>query len=76
LICCSLSDMKEKARAKLKRENNLQGNRSFTDLQNMLFLVSSLVLVAEEQMTVLGRFGVHFCITFRVEVNVNKVCVF
>jgi len=39
----------------------------------MLFLVSSLAQVAEEQMTVLGRFGVHICITFCVEVNVNKV---
>jgi len=68
--------MKEKTGAKVKRENNLQGNRSFTDLQNMLFLVSSLVLVAEEQMTVLVRFGVHIGLTFWVEVNVNKVCVF
>jgi len=55
--------MKEKTGVKLKRKNNIEGNR-FTDLQNMIFLVSSLVLVAEEQMTVLGRLGVHFCITF------------
>jgi len=68
--------MKEKTGANVKRENNLQGNRSFNYLQNMLFLVSSLVLVAEEQMTVLRRFGVHICITFWVEVNVNIVCVF
>jgi len=47
--------MKEKAGAKVKRENNLQGDRIFNDLQNMLFLVSSLAQVAKEQMTVLGR---------------------
>jgi len=41
------------------RENNLQGDRSFDDLQNMPFLVSSLAQVAKEQMTVLGRFSVH-----------------
>jgi len=57
--CCSLCDIKEQAGAKVKRENNLQGDRSFNDLQNMLFLVSSLAQVAKEQMTVLGRFGVH-----------------
>ena len=33
LICCSLCDMKEEAGAKVKRENNLQGDRSFSDLQ-------------------------------------------
>jgi len=49
--------MKEQAGAKVKRENNLEGERSFNDLQNMLFLVSSLAQVAKEQMTVLGRFG-------------------
>ena len=65
--------MKEEAGAKAKRENNLQRERSFNDLQIMLFLVSSLAQVAKEQMTVLGRFGVHICITFWVEVNVNKV---
>jgi len=57
---------------KVKRENNLQGDRSFNDLQNMLFLASSLAQVAKEQMTVLGRFGVHICITFWVEVNGKK----
>jgi len=61
-----------KEEAKMKHENNLQGDRSFNDLQNMLFLVSSLAQVANEQMTTLGRFGVHICITFWVEVNVNK----
>jgi len=69
LICCSLCDMKEEARAKVKRENNLQGDRSFSDLQTMLFLVSSLLQVAKEQITLLGRFGVHICTTFWVEVN-------
>jgi len=58
----------------VKSEDNLQGDRSFNDLENMLFLVSSLAQVAEEQMTVLARFGVHICTTFWVEVNVNKVC--
>jgi len=58
----------------VKRENNLQEDKSFNDLQNMLFLVSSLARIAIEQMTVLGRFGVHVCTTFWVEVNVNKVC--
>jgi len=61
--------MKEEAGTKLKRENNLQGDRSFSDLQNMLFLVSSLPQVAKEQITVLGRFGVHICTTFWIEVN-------
>ena len=65
--------MKEEVGAKVKRENNLQGEGSFNDLQNMLFLVSSLAQVAKKQMTVLGRFGVYICITFWVEVNVNKV---
>jgi len=65
--------MKEEAGAKVKRKNNLPGERSFNDLQNMLFLVSFLVQVAKKQMTALGRFGVHICITLWVEVNVNKV---
>jgi len=65
--------MKEEVGAKVKRENNQREDSSFNDLQNMLFLVSPLVQVAQEQMTVLGRFGVHICITFWVEVNVNKV---
>jgi len=39
----------------------------------MLFLFSSLAQVAEEQMTVLGRFGVHICTTFWVELNVNEL---
>ena len=73
LICCSLCDMKEEVGAKAKRENNLQGDRCFNNLQYMLFLVSSLAQVAKEQMTVPGRLGVHICITFRVEVNVDKV---
>ena len=59
----------------MKRENNLQGDRSFNDLQNILYLVSSLAQVAKEQITVLGRFGVHICTTFWVDVNVNKVYV-
>ena len=73
LIRCSLCDMKEEAGAKVKRENNLQRDRSFNDLQNMPFLVSSIAQVSKEQMTVLGRFGVHICITFWVELNVNKL---
>jgi len=56
--------MKEEAGATVKRENNLQGDRSFYDLRNMLFLVFSLAQVTKVQMTVLGRFGVHICITF------------
>jgi len=68
LICCSLCDMKEEG-AKVKRENNLQGDKSFSGLQNMLFLVSSLSQVSIEQITVLGRFGVYISITFWVEVN-------
>jgi len=59
--------MKEDAGTKVKRENNLQGDRSFNDLQNMLFLVSSLAQVAKGQMAVLGWFGIHICITFWVE---------
>jgi len=47
--------------------------RNFNDLQNILFLVSSLAQAAKEQMTVLGRFGVHIGITLWVEVNVNEV---
>jgi len=61
--------MKEEAGAKEKPENNLQGDKSFSGLQNMLFLVSSLSQVSKEQITVLGRFGVHISITFWVEVN-------
>jgi len=57
----------------VKLENNLEGDSSFNDLQNMLFLVSSLAQAAKEQMTVLGQFGVHICITFWVEFNANKV---
>ena len=45
----------------------------FNGLQNMLFLVSSLAQAAKEQMTVLGRFGVHICMTSWVEINVTKV---
>jgi len=73
LICCSSCDMKEEAGARVKSEENLQGDTSFNDLQNMLLLVSSLVQVAEEQMTVFDQFVVHICITFWVELNVNKV---
>jgi len=39
----------------------------------MQFLVFYLAQVAKHQMTVLSRFGVHICITFWVELNVNKV---
>jgi len=56
--------MKEKARAKVKSEDNLQGDSRLNGLQNMLFLVSSLAQVAKYQMTELSRFGVHICITF------------
>ena len=69
MICCSLCDMKEEVGAKVKRQNNIQGYRSFSELQNMLFVVSSLTQVANDQITVLGRFGVHICITFWLEVN-------
>jgi len=69
VICCSLCDMKEEVGAKVKRQNNIQGYRSFSELQNMLFVVSSLTQVANDQITVLGRFGVHICITFWLEVN-------
>jgi len=58
----------------VKSEGNVQGDSSFNGLQNMLFLVSSLAQVARHLMTVLSRFGVHICITFSVELNVNKVC--
>jgi len=58
--------------ARPKSPAPLQGDRSI-DLQNMLFLVSSLAQVSKEQMTVLGRLDIHICITFWVEVNVNKV---
>ena len=27
----------------------------------------------QEQMTVLGRFGLHICINFWIELNVNKI---
>ena len=57
----------------MKRESNLQGDSSFNDLQNMLFLVSSLAQAAKEQVTVLGRYGVHICINIWVELNVNEV---
>ena len=58
-----------------KGETREQSTRreSFNDLQNMLFRVSSLAQVAKKQMTMLSRFGVHICITFWVEVNVNIV---
>jgi len=36
-------------------------------------LVSYLAQVAKHQMTVLRRLAVHICITFWVELNVNKV---
>jgi len=65
--------MKEDAGPKVKRENNLQGDRSYNDLHNQLFLVFSLAQVAKEQMTLLVRFGVNICKTFWVEVNLNKV---
>jgi len=55
----------------VKREDNLQGESSFNDLQNKLFFVSSLAQVAKEQMRVINRFGVHICITFWVELNVS-----
>ena len=57
----------------MKREDNVQGDNSFNDLQIMPFFVSSLVQVANHQMTVLGRFGLHICVTFWVELNVNKI---
>jgi len=47
----------------VKRENNLQGEGSFNDFQNMLFLVSCLAQVEKKQITVLGRFGIDLCIT-------------
>jgi len=48
LICCSLCDMKEESGTKVKRDNNLQGDRSFNDLKNTLFLVSCLAQVVKE----------------------------
>ena len=39
----------------------------------MLFFVSSLAQVAKHQMTVPSELGVHICITFWVQLNVNKV---
>jgi len=65
--------MKEEAGPKVKRENNLQGDRCYSDLHNQLFLVSSLAQVAKQQMTLLVWFGANICKTFWVEVNVNKV---
>ena len=38
----------------MERENNLQPEKNFNDLQNMLFLVFSLAQVAKKQMTALG----------------------
>ena len=43
----------------MKREDNVQGDNSFNDLQIMPFLVSSLVQVANHHMTVPGRFGLQ-----------------
>ena len=57
----------------MKSENNLQGNGSFNGLQNILFLASSFVQIAKHQMTVLSRFGIRICMTFRVVVTLNKV---
>ena len=57
----------------MKRQDNLQEESSFNDLQSKLFLVSSLAQVANEQLTVLDRFGVRICIPFWVELDVNKV---
>jgi len=45
--------------AKVKSEDNLQGDSSFNGLQNMLVLVSYLAQVAKHQMTGLSRFGVR-----------------
>jgi len=42
----------------VKSEDNLQGDSSFNDLQNMLFLVSSLAELAKHQVTVLSRLRV------------------
>jgi len=57
----------------VKHKVNLQGDSSFNDLENTLFFVSSLAQAAKEQMAVLGRFGVHTCITFWFKLNVNKI---
>jgi len=65
--------MKEKARGKGETRGQSTWRWSFNDLQNMLFLDSSLADVARKQMTVLDRLRVHICITFWVELNANKV---
>jgi len=57
----------------VKSEDNLQGDSSFNGLLNMQFLVFYLAQVGKHQMTVLSLFGVHICISFCVELNVNKV---
>jgi len=56
----------------VKSEDNLQEDSSFNGFHNNLFFVSSLAQVAKHQMTVLSRFGVHICIIFWVELNVNQ----
>ena len=58
---------------KVKIEDNIQRDSSFNGLQNMLVLVSYLAQAAKHQMTGFSRFGVHICISFWVELNVNKV---
>ena len=59
----------------MKSENNLQGDSSFKGLQSLstLFLVSSLAQIAQHQLTVLSRLGVHVCITFCVAFNMNNI---
>jgi len=59
----------------VKSENNLQGDSSFKGLQSLstLFLVSSLAQIAQHQLTVLSRLGVHVCITFCVAFNMNNI---
>jgi len=37
------------------------------------YFLSLLLPKLQEQMMVLGLFGVHICITFWVEVNANKI---
>ena len=66
---------KRRRGAKVKSEDNLQGDNSFNGLQIMIFFVSFLAQVAKHQMTVLSTFGVHICITFWVELNVNEVLI-
>jgi len=57
--------MKEKARGKGEmREDNLQGDSSFNDLQYLLLLDSSLADVAKKQMTALGVLRVHILYSF------------